>query len=137
MPEFIPEHTPAGLDDFTRGYLMAVEWLLPTEDSDADESMTRADIKGFAPSAVTKAKGDCANFQAAYGDDLATYSELSGRDNESAGHDFYLSRCGHGAGYFDRGNGGVFDRLQEHARLDGNVDHYIGDDGLIYEFGAE
>ena len=31
MSEFIPEHTPSGLDEFTTGYLEAVEWLLPEE----------------------------------------------------------------------------------------------------------
>lgn len=137
MPEFIPEHTPTGLDAFTRGYLMAVEWLLPTDDSDPEEAKGREDIAGFAPSAVAEAVKDCAKFQTANADHLASYGEISGRDDESAGHDYYLSRCGHGAGFFDRGDEDVFNRLQEAAQADGNVDHYIGDDGWIYEFGAE
>lgn len=139
MPEFIPEHTPSGLDAFTRGYLMAVEWLLQTADEfpDCGEEKGRADIEGFAPSAIAKAKKDCAEFQTANVADLYEYQELSRRDDESAGHDYYLSRCGHGAGFFDRGDGDVFDRLQDAASDDGNVDHYIGDDGLIYEMGAE
>lgn len=38
------------------------------------------------------------------------------------GHDFWLTRCGHGAGFWDRGYGAVGDQLSELARLMGNVD---------------
>lgn len=54
-------------------------------------------------------------------------------DIEHAGHDFWLNRCGHGAGFWDRGLGELGDRLSDAAKVYGNVDLYIGDDGLVYQ----
>ena len=55
-------------------------------------------------------------------------------DLPAAGHDFWLTRCGHGAGFWD----GDWDdaagrRLTDAARVYGNVDLYVGDDGLVYQ----
>lgn len=114
MPEFIPEHTPHNLDAFTRGYLDAAEWLL-------DEEIDRAKIRGWTKEAITRAKKDCAAFQA---DNAAlldqyreTYLPKGGYDvDECAGHDFYLTRCGHGTGFWDRGLGDLGDKLADAAR---------------------
>lgn len=51
---------------------------------------------------------------------------------DRAGHDFWLTRCGHGAGFWDRGLGDIGCKLTEAASVYGSVDLYIGDDGLIY-----
>lgn len=125
MPEFIPEHTPQGLDDFTTGYLKAVEWLLP-------EETNREKIRGFTRDAIKKAKEDCADFQKANATDLELYQELRGKGLEYAGHDFYLSRCGHGAGFFDRDDDPVFNRLQAAAKVYNSVYHEVYH-GWIYE----
>src|SRR6266550_971373 len=109
MPQFIAQHTPRGLDDFTRGYFEAIEWLLP-------EETNRDKIRGFTRASIAKAKADCLDFISAYSDDLSEYVEICDRDDSSAGVDFYLSRNGHGAGFFDRGNAPVFERLQKAAR---------------------
>ena len=53
---------------------------------------------------------------------------------ESAGTDYFLSRNGHGAGFFDRGNGPVFTELQRAARLDGTADTYVSR-GWIHFYG--
>lgn len=124
MPQFIPEHTPAGLDSFTRGYLEAMEWLLP-------EETNRDRLRGFTRAAIRKAKADCADFYKSNSADLGIYESESGRDMASAGHDFYLSRNGHGAGYFDRGNHPVFDRLQDAARIYSETNEYVSR-GWIY-----
>jgi hypothetical protein len=126
MPEFIPEHLPATVtDSFVRGYLTAAEWLL-------DEEIDRDQVIGWAPDALTEAATECADFQSGNEADLARYTALSGRDDESAGIDFFLSRNGHGAGFFDRGDDPVFDRLQDAARVYSSADVYLGDDGLLY-----
>ena len=93
--EFVPEHTPAGLDEFTRGYFEAVEWLL-------DDDIDRGKIRGFSRDAVKRGKADCARFQVEYTELLAVYREATGRDDACAGHDLYLSRNGHGSGFWDR-----------------------------------
>jgi hypothetical protein len=115
MPQFYPDHTPASVDGFTQGYLAAVEWLL-------GEEVNRDKIRGFSKAAIKGAASDCADFQEANATDLEAYYEITGRDAESAGHDFYLTRCGHGAGFWDRGAGEAGDRLADAARVYGNVD---------------
>lgn len=120
MPEFIPEHTPdvrhvkpAELADMLKGYLECAEWLV--SDINGEEPNLTA-CRGWHRSAIKEAREDCAAFLKANGALLAEYEAESGRDMESAGHDFYLSREGHGAGFFDRGNAPCFDALQEAAR---------------------
>lgn len=48
------------------------------------------------------------------------------------GHDFWLTRNGHGAGFWDRGYGEDGDRLSEAAKSYGELDLYVGDDGLVH-----
>ena len=140
MPTFYPEHdNPSGfdLDSFTRGYLGAAEWLAwAWREDGSDSDLTdeeRSRCRGFTRKAVSEAKRDCKAFQTANSADLATYYETGGRDEESAGSDYWFSRNGHGAGYFDRGNDPVFDRLQYAARLDGSRSCVLYRNRLIFE----
>ena len=48
---------------------------------------------------------------------------------------FLLTRNGHGAGFWDRGNGALGDRLADAARVYGTQGAYVGDDELIYVHG--
>jgi len=52
------------------------------------------------------------------------------------GHDFWLTRVGHGAGFWDRGYGDLGELLSEKARAFGDFDIYIGDDDLVYGYGC-
>lgn len=104
MPEFIPEHTPNRLDEFTTGYLDAVEWLLSKYDSEGNEipdDQWRDKLRGFTKKAIKQAVDDCRDFQAAMADQLAAWY-LLGEDPARAGHDFFLTRNHHGAGFWDR-----------------------------------
>jgi hypothetical protein len=49
-----------------------------------------------------------------------------------AGHDFWLTRNGHGVGFWDRGLGAVGDALSKAAQAYGERNVYLGDDGAIY-----
>ena len=49
-----------------------------------------------------------------------------------AGHDFLLTRNGHGAGFWDRGLGDIGDKLTDMAHNYGTVGLYLGDDGQVY-----
>jgi hypothetical protein len=53
-------------------------------------------------------------------------------DPSQAGHDFWLTRNGHGAGFWDRGLGDIGDRLSVAARAFGEVNLYVGDDKKLY-----
>lgn len=57
---------------------------------------------------------------------------LAGIDPGQAGHDFWLTRNGHGAGFWDRGLGDVGNQLTDACRPYGESYLYIGDDGLVY-----
>ncbi len=58
---------------------------------------------------------------------------IAAREAAMAAHDFWLTRCGHGAGFWD----GDWPEpaatvLDNAAKAFGNVDLYVGDDGQIY-----
>lgn len=50
---------------------------------------------------------------------------------EQHGHDYWLTRNGHGAGFWDRGYGRKGDKLSAAAKADGSVDPMV-DDGKVY-----
>ena len=52
---------------------------------------------------------------------------------EMVGHDFWLTRNGHGAGFWD-GDWKNGYALTEAAKSFGGIDLYVGDDGKIYQF---
>lgn len=56
---------------------------------------------------------------------------LSGLDAGQCGHDFWLTRNGHGAGFWDRGLGEVGDKLTENCKAMGSVDIIVCD-GVLY-----
>ena len=58
--------------------------------------------------------------------------DLSGIEPEQLGHDLWLTRNRHGAGFWDRGLGEIGDKLTELAHSYGGITLYIGDDGKIY-----
>jgi hypothetical protein len=70
---------------------------------------------------------DCEEFVAANEADLATIPP------EQAGHDFWLTRCGHGAGFWDRGLGALGDRLSDAARVYGDQHAFILDGKVLFE----
>lgn len=49
-----------------------------------------------------------------------------------AGNDFWLTRNGHGAGFWDRGLGDAGDQLSSLAEGFRSCDDYIGDDGKLH-----
>jgi hypothetical protein len=136
MPEFIPDHTPADLDDFTRGYMECAEWcaLVARDDDPEMTDNDRAECIGFDSDAIAQAKADCADFQTSNESDMLTYYEL-GRDPAHAGHDFYLTRNGAGAGFWDRGDDPVYTRLSDACRPYGSADCMYDTESKTYFFG--
>lgn len=93
----------------TQGYIKAA-FFTNTEGSreagtyDPENGSALPEEVGYddlAPSALDTIMADCAAFaeQAA---DLLAQAEERGYDAERAGHDFWLTRNGHGAGFWDR-----------------------------------
>ena len=105
MPEFIPNHTPTELDDFTRGYLECAEWLAYVMSDRPDTSLTdeeRDRCRGFTKKAIASAKRVCKDFQDSNADLLTIYYEKLEFNESQAGHDFWLTRNRHGSGFWDR-----------------------------------
>ena len=48
------------------------------------------------------------------------------------GHDFWLNRNGHGAGFWDLGLGVRGERLAKASKVYGESDLYLGDDSILY-----
>ncbi|MDI1263882.1 MAG: hypothetical protein PS018_11555 [bacterium] len=152
MPEFVLDRGTAesarhfeSLDTFTQAYIEALffteaEHGTVTErestsprvrvwNPETDSSLPGdIDFSDLAPETLAHIIADCAAFQAdataaAYIDDL----------DAQAGHDFWLTRNGHGAGFWD-GNwpepGASY--LDARSKASGGIDVYLGDDGKVY-----
>lgn len=57
---------------------------------------------------------------------------FDGMDSEQIGHDFWLTRNGHGAGFWDRGLGERGDWLTQQCKIFGGMSLVVGDDGKLY-----
>ena len=93
-------------------------------------------VDDIAPECCAEMRADCLDFIRSNFADLQEYCARMRCERwpgeERAGHDFWLTRNGHGAGFWDRGLGDLGDMLADAARVYGGVDLYPGDDGRIY-----
>jgi hypothetical protein len=110
------------LDSFTEGYIDAALWSTsdnsdPSGGEPLDKNYGAMDL---SMKALDRMIADCARFQAQNAELLAPF------DSAHAGHDFWLTRNRHGAGYWD----GDYpepeaSQLTEAARRFGEVDLYV------------
>lgn len=115
-----------------RGYMSAVEF---TELGESDQPSTDCQ---FSDKAEFDAMSTCADFLsycAAAGLLTELENELSEQNRafswDSFGIDFWFSRNGHGAGFFDRGLNSIGDKLQNAAWTFGNTYIYENDNSTI------
>jgi len=106
-------------------------------DDDCEYLDEKYDTDDIAPEARKAMEKDCEKFIAENETALGDYEEIIGShpeysESEKAGHDFWLTRNGHGAGFWDRGIGETGDKLTEASTGFGEVDLYVGDDGKLY-----
>lgn len=139
MPEFILDHGSAeglkqfdALDAFTQGYIEAMFFTETGTGDDAEDDLEHASFAELAPETLERIRRDCADFQEGNANHLGAFKEITGRPIDHAGHDFWLTRNGHGAGFWDRGAGRIGDTLSSACKIYGGVDLYRGDDGLLY-----
>jgi len=112
---------------FLDGYLEAMAFT----DFASDDECADCDL---SDELRDRAKADCEAFQR---DAAELLAEAYARDDygaEQAGRDFWLTRCGHGVGFWDRCELTACQRvaLFNAATNFGNLDVYRGDDGLAY-----
>lgn len=122
-------------ESFFNAYVATALWSSTGDDDESlDTKYGPEDIDGAT---LDRMMADCSAFYAAHGDAIQS-AEVKARDyfqdlDARAGHDFWLTRCGHGAGFWD----GDWPepqaaQLTEAAHKFGNVDLYVGDDGKVY-----
>lgn len=124
------------MDDFTRQYLETALWSCTDESrEDGGDPMDRNyGIDDISAGTVEWAIAECDRFREAAGEMLDEQGEHA--DPTMAAHDFWLTRCHHGAGFWDGDwpvNGDALTALI-HADF-GDAHLLVGDDGKIYHFG--
>ena len=122
------------IERFLHAYIVAALWSSTDENGEPLDAVFS--VEDIAPETLASMREDCADFIQSNAADLAEYSARMGNEQWSgedrAGHDFWLTRNGHGAGFWDRGLGELGERLTSAAKVYSSVDLYAGDDGLIY-----
>lgn len=111
-------------DEFTRAYLECALWS--SCDDDGEPLDREYSISDIDPEALAGMIEDCIDFQASYLDQC----RAAGLSDSQSGHDFWLTRNRHGAGFWDRGIGEAGARLTEAAHAYGSCDLYT-DSGFI------
>lgn len=119
--------TDATIDATTAAYIECALWSDTGDDGEPlDATYSACDL---APETCETMRATCASFlHAAWDADL----DLSPIEPEQIGHDFWLTRNGHGTGFWDRDLGELGDRLTELCRPYGESHLYVGDDGSLY-----
>lgn len=107
-------------------YIICALWSSTDDDGEPLDSVYTVD--DISAQAIKQMRIEVSNF---IKDNESLLIE-SGQSDEQIGHDFWLTRNGHGAGFWDRGLGAVGDALTKASKSYGGSDLYIGDDGLIY-----
>ncbi len=122
--------SPLEYDEFTRAYMEAMLWA--ESDDNGDSFSSNYDVTDFSEEALATIRTDCAHFQEAA--NLSTIDETDMQDVEvMAGHDFWLTRVGHGSGFWDGDwPESLGAELTELSEKFGEQYIYAGDDGELY-----
>lgn len=137
------------IDDFTYAYIVAALWSSndesePNGGKPLDQNYGPEDID---PDTLRTMASECADFRGMEwkGKTVAEWMAAIDRPHkkrcadgeeygtdELDGHDFWLNRNGHGAGFWDRGYGKIGTILSDAAHTYGTVDLYVSD-GKIFQ----
>lgn len=126
------------VDAMLRSYVETALW---SSTDNADESGGEPLDRNYGPDDVhpdtlAEMRADCEAFLKDNASDVASWEAPAGRDGRpehAAGHDFWLTRNGHGAGFWDGDwEEGAGKRLTEASKPYGSFYLYIGDDGKIH-----
>lgn len=99
------------------GYLTCALWASTDKDgAPLDEAYKVTD---FSIAARAQARDECADFLSLCASEGL---DVSGLEPRRFGHDLWLTRNGHGAGFWDRGLGALGDTLTKWAKVAGSRD---------------
>ncbi len=115
------------LNEFVQSYLVTMLWSsydLTDNDDNCEPLDENYGIDDISDELKKESIDDCKDFLTQADDMIDDYG--------SAGHDFWLTRNGHGAGFWDGDYPEHGDKLTEISKIYGGSDPYSGDDGKIY-----
>lgn len=118
------------LDDFTAAYLACALWTSTTPNDVPLDGMY--DVDDIDPESLAEHLADVHTWRDAYRPLWAAIDGAEWYNDAQAGHDLWLTRNGHGVGFWDRDIGDVGDTLTTLAEKEGPADLYAGDDGKLY-----
>jgi len=119
-PGTLKTHEDISKDAFLRAYFECALWSSwdQSDESGGDPMDYNYDVSDIADESVTAMIADCEDFQSVNAELLQRFYD-AGISAESAGHDFWLTRNGHGAGFWDRGLGELGESLSDAAKAYG------------------
>jgi hypothetical protein len=133
------EYSHVDADEVLTHYVAAALWTSHHYESEQDDNPVPMDSVKDADDIADEARAEMradveAFLQGAHPDALAYWSAQLG--DAQIGHDFWLTRNRHGAGFWDRfgaGEGAEYGRmLTDDAHAYGDSELYVGDDGRVY-----
>lgn len=133
----------AGFTEFFNAYIEAALWSSNDESDETGGQPLNKNYKADDLPAETtaKMKDDCSKFWAANHELITNEDNYIGSGTGSvetqAGYDFWLTRNGHGCGFWDGDWADeAGEKLTAAAKAFGECDLYLGDDKKIYCFPA-
>lgn len=128
-----PEFGDYDTDGFLAAFFECALWSsTDADDRPLDDRFAEGDVDETCRRALAE---ECHAF---IRENLADLTADDALDAEHAGHDFWLTRCGHGAGFWDGDwSEPIATRLTASSKRFGNVDLYVGDDDRVYAGGYE
>lgn len=129
----------AKLDAFTLAYVECALWSSHEYNEEGETGApldANYSLQDLSDGLRLEIMQDCAAFQKDNAETLGEAYELYSHNPEwsheaQAGHDFWLTRNGHGAGFWDRGLGEAGRKLTAAAKVYGSVDLQVFE-GRIY-----
>lgn len=113
-----------GWDEFTSSYVACAFWSSTGDDgAPLDANYSPEDLSDGARKSI---EDDCAAFMFHHYNSLQAVGTIARH-----GHDFWLTRNRHGAGFWDRGYGDIGEYLSDAAKVYGESNLYVGDDGKV------
>ena len=138
--------TKQQIQTITKHYLIAMLWTMPGDD-DCENPGDYIDLSDLPDETIEHARQDVIEFVNACGalfdqamecyDDGYGWHPDAGSAEAAFGHDFALTRNGHGVGFWDRESEGLPKFLGDaltrvcHKKFN-ECNLYIGDDGNVY-----
>ena len=115
------------IDNVIDAYITCLLWSETNEEGEPmDDYYDKTDI---APESLKEIRDDVEGFVALCDENGIDLLPIT---DEQIGHDFCLTRNGHGTGFWDRGLGDKGKHLTSAAKSFGSQTLYAGDDGRLY-----